>query len=108
MFNDDKPAIVDWVIGTVLSKNEMESIFNKGFDPKEIGMTKDQFNSLSRKKQYEEFEKGFAITGINFEKMPNNSFNIQSALERQILRFAKMPHCITSMAKRFKPLKFLS
>jgi hypothetical protein len=39
MFNDDKPAIVDWVIGTVLSKNEMESIFNKGFDPKEIGMT---------------------------------------------------------------------
>jgi hypothetical protein len=69
--NDDKLAVVDCVIGTVLSKNEMEKVFKERFNPKEIGMTEEQFNSLSRKKQYEEFEKW--ACGIEVVSYFNNS-----------------------------------
>jgi hypothetical protein len=47
----DKLAIVDCVIGSVLSNKEMDRRFSEGFEPEEMGYTEEQFERLSKRAQ---------------------------------------------------------
>ena len=62
---DDKLAIVDCVIGSILSNKEMTERFENGFDPQEFGMNDDEFYSLNKIERDAFLE--YWATGIDVE-----------------------------------------
>lgn len=81
---DDKLAIVDCVIGSVLADGYMEERFKQGFDPAEVGMSDEEFEKLPYAEQ-EEIVEDWAI-GIEVESKfkKNPLFEITYALREKL------------------------
>lgn len=75
---DTKLTIVDGIIGEVLAEKAKEKRFSKGFNPSEMGFTKQEFDSLSRQQQYEIFEK-WALDVEFISNLESNPIHQKSA-----------------------------
>jgi hypothetical protein len=111
--SDIKITIIDGIIGSILTTKVMTAKHKQGFDPKDMGYSQDQFDSLDRDLQFELLQDWslFVETQIELENEPLLRKRCELEIEEDIrdfsvewVTFPDVDH-ITALPERWEAIK---